>query len=398
MSPNLLIVAACLTVAVLLTIRMLLRRRRESAGAVPSGSRQGSGTSAVTAAADRERVMSPPAGGPAAPRGGFDGTGFATREVSPVIGEFKPVSTGGATSGGPTSVSAGTTRARSTVDTASLHPEGRLFGPVTPVLAALLPETESKKRMMQRELVNAGYYAPGAWQNLAAVRYLGIMLPIVLFGAMFVLLPRTWELPVLLLGVMSICLGWALPSLIVRSQADERRQEIGRAMPDMLDMLNMCVSQGMPLPRALGRVSRELQPVYPSLSRELRIVTEQGQIGSLEQALQNFSDRVQVPEVHSFTSTLIQTERMGTSISSALADHSDNIREGLRQRADQAANMATFKLLFPTALFLMPAVFLFLLGPTIVDLTDFFEGDAGDVFRDGRAAATQVLQEYGVEQ
>jgi tight adherence protein C len=86
-----------------------------------------------------------------------------------------------------------------------------------------------------------------------------------------------------------------------------------------------------------------------------------------------------VPDVHSFTTLLIQTERMGTSVSQALTDYSDNMRESLRQRADEKANTATFKLLFPTVSCLMPAVFLFLLGPAIIQLSDFFTGGGSDV-------------------
>ncbi|MCA9078383.1 MAG: type II secretion system F family protein [Planctomycetaceae bacterium] len=272
-----------------------------------------------------------------------------------------------------------------------------IFGGLTPLFASMLPESDDKKRLMKRELANAGYYQPNAWLNLAAIRYLGIILPILFFGILFLIVPPAMELFVLLAGVAVVMLGWAVPSLMVRSRAAERRDEIGKAMPDMLDMLNMCVSQGMTLPNSLNRVSYELKPVYPALSQELAIVTDQAKVGSMEQALQNFADRVDVPEVHSFTSTLIQTEKMGTSVSAALADHSDNIRESQKQRADQAANMATFKLLFPTALCLMPAVFLILLGPALVDLSDFFSGEAGEAFRNNRAAATQTLQEYGVE-
>src|SRR5690554_547204 len=99
---------------------------------------------------------------------------------------------------------------------------------------------------------------------------------------------------------------------------------------------------------SLARISREFVPVYPDLSKELRIVAEQARVGNLAQALNNLSDRIDVPEIHSFTSLLIQTEQMGTSVSDALAEYSDGMREGQRQRADEKANSATFKLLFPT--------------------------------------------------
>ncbi|SFJ16781.1 Type II secretion system (T2SS), protein F [Planctomicrobium piriforme] len=246
------------------------------------------------------------------------------------------------------------------------------FGGLTPVMAELLPSSEEGRRETTKTLRNAGYYEPHAWQNFSALRYLGVILPIIVFGALLVVSPEVFE-PYLIAGlVIGPALGWALPALAVRSRAKERMRQIEGAMPDMLDLLNMCVSQGMTVPHALGRVSREFAPVYPVLSKELQIVTEQARVGNLSQALTNFSERVDVPEVHSFTSLLIQTEQMGTSVSEALTEYSDSMRESQRQRADEKANAATFKLLFPTVLCLMPAVFLLLMGPAMIELNKFF--------------------------
>lgn len=254
----------------------------------------------------------------------------------------------------------------------------RVFGPVTPVLASLLPESAESKSFMKKTLVNAGYFSPHAWQNLAAVRYLGLMLPLIGFLLLLVFGPARLENLALWGLFFGPVLGWALPRFSVISKAKARLSEIELAMPDVLDMLNMCVSQGLTLPHSLKRVSEEMGGVYPAISEELAIVTQQAELGTLDQALTNFSTRVDVPEVHSFTSLLKQTERMGTSVTEALAEYSDGMRESLRQRADQKAGTATFKLLFPTVLCLMPAVFLFLLGPAIIDLYDFFYGGAGD--------------------
>jgi tight adherence protein C len=253
-----------------------------------------------------------------------------------------------------------------------------VFGRLTPILAALLPESEARRAIVKKELITAGYHQPHAWQNLAAVRYLGIMIPLLLIGVLLVLLPRQLEAAAVGLLLFLPAMGWAVPRLVVRKQARERLSEIERGMPDMLDMLNMCVSQGMTIPDSLSRVSRELRPVYPALAQELDIVSDQAKIGSLEHALVNFSGRIDVPDVHSFTTLLIQTQRMGTSVSQALIDYSDNMRESLRQRADEKANTATFKLLFPTVSCLMPAVFLFLLGPAIIQLSDFFNGGGAE--------------------
>lgn len=263
------------------------------------------------------------------------------------------------------------------------------FGAMTPLLASLLPETDQRRVQTKRELLNAGYFTPHAYQNLAATRYLGIILPIVFFGVLLVTVPAALE-PLMIAGlVIGPILGWSIPAMLVRSQAAERLREIENGMPDMLDLLNMCVGQGMTITPALSRVGKELENVYPALSQELKIVAEQGRVNNLEQAATNFSERVDVPQVHSFTSLLIQTERLGTSVSRALTDYSDNMRESLRQRADQKANSAAFKLLFPTVLCLMPAVFLFLMGPAVVQLSDFFNEGGRELLGGGAAQIEQ---------
>jgi tight adherence protein C len=246
------------------------------------------------------------------------------------------------------------------------------YGMLTPVLAELLPASEDGRRKETRTLRNAGYFEPHAWQNFAATRYLGIMLPLILVGILLVMAPERFEPYLIASLIIAPALGWALPALLVRSRAGERLRQVESALPDMLDLLNMCVSQGMTVPQSLARISREFAPVYPALSKELQIVAEQARVGNLVQALNNFSDRVDVPEVHSFTSLLIQTEQMGTSVSEALVEYSDSMRESQRQRADEKANAATFKLLFPTVLCLMPAVFLLLMGPALIELNRFF--------------------------
>lgn len=251
-----------------------------------------------------------------------------------------------------------------------------VLGPLTPALAELLPDTPDGRRALKAELCNAGYYQPHAWHNFAALRYVGVMGTLLLFGAGLLFVPPALEIPWLIATLVVPMLVWALPRVFIRGKAKDRITQIEMAMPDLLDMLHMCVSQGLTVAAALRRIGRELQPVYPALAQELAIVSDQAAIGTLEHALTNFARRVDVPDVNSFTSLLVQTERMGTSVGSALGEYSDSMRETLRQRADTKANQSTFKLLFPTVLCLMPAVYLFLLGPAIVEFSEFMAGDA----------------------
>jgi tight adherence protein C len=267
------------------------------------------------------------------------------------------------------------------------------FGPLTSAFAELLPESDTRQEEARRELQAAGYYAPHALLNFAAVRYLLMMAGLIVAGVALVLVPQRLEWMAVISLVALPLLGWAAPRLYVRSRAAERRSEIERGMPDLLDMLNMCVSQGLTIPDSLSRILPDLSGPYPALAQELRIVTEQATIGTWPVALDNFSHRIDIPEVHSFASLLTQTERMGTSISDALVSYSDTMRESLRQRADEKGNRAAFRLLFPTVLCLMPAVYLFLLGPAIIELSNFFYSGGRDALDRGTPVIERINQQ-----
>ena len=270
------------------------------------------------------------------------------------------------------------------------------FGSATPVLASFLPESEGSKKTLARELKQAGDYAPHARENLAATRFVMMMGAMLVGGLLVIVMPRVIERPLLLGTLVLMALGWSVPALIVRSRAKTRRTDIELAIPDMMDMLNMCVSQGLTVPDSIGRVARDLKPVYPALAQELAIVVDQSKVGTLNEALTNFGERIDIPQVDSFVSLITQTERMGTSVSDALAEYSDTMRESLRQRADERANQASFALLFPTVFCLMPAVFMFLMGPAIIEMAKFTDAGGLQGLNDGRQALRNVNQQQQV--
>ncbi len=265
-----------------------------------------------------------------------------------------------------------------------------VFGDATPALAQMLPESASRKVKQRQDLAAAGYHSRGSWLNLNAVRFVLAFLGLALVGLALIVAPPAAE-PYLLAAVIAAPLvGWAVPPLLVGSKAAERRADIERGLPDALDMLNMGVSQGLTVQSSLRRIGPEIAPAHPALAQELKMVNQQAHVGSLNQALSNFAKRMDSPEVSSFTSLLIQSESTGTSISRALSDYSDSMRSTIRERADSRANAASFKLLFPTVLCLMPSVFMFLLGPAVVSLSDFANNTANELI-DSRQEALNTL-------
>jgi tight adherence protein C len=274
-------------------------------------------------------------------------------------------------------------------------PEQMVFGSLTPSLAELIPESQERKETQRRNLTAAGYQSRSAWLNLNATRFVLAFLAVVIVGFWLLLAPpalEPWLLGALIAGPL---LGWALPPLFVSSRASERTIDIERGLPDVMDMLNMGVSQGLTIPAAFGRIAKEIRPSHPALAAELEIVNRQTALGSLSQALRNFSNRIDSAEVSSFTSLLMQSESTGTSIAKTLTEYSDSMRSTLRERADSRANAASFKLLFPVALCLMPSVFLFLLGPAIVEMSNFFNSTASELL-DDRDEALNTLDQQPV--
>ena len=274
-------------------------------------------------------------------------------------------------------------------------PSQMMFGSMTPSLAELLPESAERKALQRKNLTAAGYHSRSSWINLSAVRFTLAFISVIVVGFWLLMAPPALEPWLLGLVIAAPMLAWAIPPLLISSKANERKTDIERGLPDVMDMLNMGVSQGLTVPASLRRIAAEIKPSHPALAEELAIVNQQTQVGSLSQALRNFSDRIDSPEVSSFTSLLMQTESTGTSIAHTLSEYSDSMRNSLRERADSRANAASFKLLFPTALCLMPSVFLFLLGPAIVEMSNFFNNTAETLLED-RDRALDTLDQQAV--
>jgi tight adherence protein C len=163
--------------------------------------------------------------------------------------------------------------------------------------------------------------------------------------------------------------GWLLPQLLVSRRKRKRSFEIQIALPDMLDMMVVCVEAGLGLNQAMDRVASELTQLSRILSDELRIVNLEMETGTpREDALRNLAERSDNEDLQSLVAMLIQTDRFGTSIARALRVHSKSLRIKRRQRAEEAAAKTTIKLVFPLVLFIFPAMFVVILAPAVLHI------------------------------
>ncbi len=221
-------------------------------------------------------------------------------------------------------------------------------------------------------LMQAGYPDPGAvaiyWASrftLAASLAIGSLLTLPLFDIPFLQI---------VLGVMWLtALGWVGPTFYVRAKLKARQKEVQKALPDMLDMLVVCVEAGLGLNQAIVRVADEIDHVSPVMSEQLAIVNLEMRAGTpREEALKNLAERTGLVDIRSLVSMLIQTDRFGTSVADALRVHSDTMRTKRRQRAEEAAAKTTIKLVFPLVLFVFPAMFVVVLGPSVIAIYRMF--------------------------
>jgi tight adherence protein C len=184
---------------------------------------------------------------------------------------------------------------------------------------------------------------------------------------------------ILMLAAIGGLFGWMLPYFIVSRKVRKRQDSIRLALPDSLDLMVVCVEAGLALNQAIVRVAEEIDRVSPEMSEELTVVNLEIRAGTpRDEALRHFSERTGVEDVKAFVSMLLQTDRFGTSIADSLRVHADTLRTKRRQRAEEAAAKLTVKMLFPLIMFVFPAFFVVLLGPSIFLFRDFFGGGIGN--------------------
>jgi tight adherence protein C len=221
---------------------------------------------------------------------------------------------------------------------------------------------------LRLQLIQAGYTG-----QAAVAVYLGsrIALPIGLAGT------SVFFLSVLgmtsFAGIMATMwfggVGYIVPTFFVKSRIRRRQKEMQRALPDALDLLVVCVEAGLGLNQALVRVSEEIERLSPVLSEQLALVNLEIRAGTpRDEAFRNMGDRTGMEDIRSLMAMLIQTDRFGTSVATALRVHADTMRTKRRQRAEEAAAKTTIKLVFPLVLFIFPAMFVVILGSAIIQI------------------------------
>jgi tight adherence protein C len=170
----------------------------------------------------------------------------------------------------------------------------------------------------------------------------------------------------LMYTVLPGAIGYYIPKYWIDQRLKKRQTEITQGFPDALDMMLVCVEAGQSLDQSILRVARESRAGYPALAEEFEIVSNEVKAGKERVAvLKDMSERVGIPDVASFVTTLVQSATFGTSIAEALRVYSSEMRDKRVMRAEEKANTLPTKLTLGTMLFTVPPLLIILIGPSI---------------------------------
>jgi tight adherence protein C len=221
---------------------------------------------------------------------------------------------------------------------------------------------------LQQTLMQAGFLKSSAPQNYQVTRFL-MAIGGGLFGLLVGLIFHPLSATPLLLAMGGIGIGIFVPSYYLGRRARNRQGNIAKQLSDVLDLLVVCVEAGMGLFEAIRIVGTECERHGQEIGTELNLVATDISAGaSLGQALRGLADRTAVEDIKPLAATLIQSEQLGAQIGPALRASSDALRMHRRLHAEEAAQKASIKILFPLVVFVLPSMIAVILGPAMISV------------------------------
>ena len=246
------------------------------------------------------------------------------------------------------------------------------------ILSGLKVLQDSQLKIAQTKLMQAGIRSK-EWA--VAVIFGRLVLPIVFGGLMVFWVYGTdgwaeWT-PIKKYGIVAITfvLSYKAPDLYLKNKIQKRSDAIRKGLPDALDLLVICAEAGLTVDAAFHRVARELGRAYPELGDEFTLTAiELGFLTDRRQAFENLAARVDLDAVKGVVTTMIQTEKYGTPLASALRVLSAEFRNERMMRAEEKAARLPAIMTIPLILFILPVLFVVILGPASCSISDAFSG------------------------
>ena len=242
---------------------------------------------------------------------------------------------------------------------------------VKPLEKYFMDQKDGSESNLRTRLMQAGFTGSSVVRNYFLIRtILAVGVP----AAFLFLLPiigGDMSVRKIMVATAGLALaGLYLPGLLISSRVDKRQQAIAEAFPDALDMLVVCVEAGLGLDAAFTRVGAQIAPAHPILAGELGLVSLELRAGkSRADALRNFAKRIDLREVSSFVTLLLQSDALGTSIGQTLRVHAEEMRARRMLRAEEMAHKLPVKMTIPLVLCILPAMFAAVMLPGMLTIS-----------------------------
>jgi tight adherence protein C len=227
-----------------------------------------------------------------------------------------------------------------------------------------LPSNREKQSSLRKSLGYAGIYSASSIKVMSGFKVI-LLVGGVLGGYAFGTATNQ-----LLMGLsFGGLIGYLAPTLWLRMRIKNNQKALQYGLADGLDLMVVCVEAGLTVDAAMQRVGQELMIAHPAISREFAITYMETRVGlARSDALKNMGTRTGNAPIQSLASMLVQADRFGTSIANALRIHADTLRQARQHAAEELAAKASVKMSFPLVLFIFPATFIVLAGPTVIGL------------------------------
>lgn len=178
----------------------------------------------------------------------------------------------------------------------------------------------------------------------------------------------------LITAILAI-VGFLAPSFWLTRKVKNRQLKIFQELPDVLDLMTVCVESGLSIDSSMIRIAEDKQYETSPLAKEMKQAVQESRAGKpRHDALKDMGERTMEDDLKSLSAMLVQTERLGTSLADSLRIHSDSLRVKRRQVAEEEAAKTSVKLIFPLVFFLFPSMFVVVLLPALIRLTRFLAG------------------------
>ncbi|MBX3566229.1 MAG: type II secretion system F family protein [Sphingomonas sp.] len=242
------------------------------------------------------------------------------------------------------------------------------------LLSSMKVLQESQVKIAQQKLAQAGIRRK-EWA--VGVIFGRLVLPIVIGGPMLYAVYGTdmvaeWS-PLKAYGLvaMTFILSYKAPDIYLKNKITKRSHAIRKGLPDALDLLVICAEAGLTVDAAFARVSKELGKAYPELGEEFQLTAiELGFLTDRRQAFENLANRIDLDAIRGVVTTMIQTEKYGTPLASALRVLSGEFRNERMMRAEEKAARLPAIMTVPLILFILPVLFIVILGPAACSIND----------------------------